>query len=226
MVDPDSVHDAGHIAKEAHAAGVDLIFIGGSILTNGNIESCINSVKAETDIPIVLFPGSTLQINDKADGILFLSLISGRNPELLIGNHVIAAPLLKSSSLEVMPTGYMLVDGGNTTAVSYMSNSTPIPSDKADIAVCTALAGEMLGLKTIYMDSGSGALNPISEIMISKVSGQLSVPLIIGGGIKTPELAGKACIAGADLVVVGSVLENQNRNGSLIHELASAIHSS
>ena len=143
-----------------------------------------------------------------------------------MGTRGSAAPLLISSSLEVMPTGYMLVDGGNTTAVSYMSNSTPIPSDKADIAVCTALAGEMLGLKTIYMDSGSGALNPISEIMISKVSGQLSVPLIIGGGIKTPELAVKACIAGAALVVVGSVLENQNRNGSFIHELASAIHSS
>ncbi|HHZ65135.1 MAG TPA: geranylgeranylglyceryl/heptaprenylglyceryl phosphate synthase [Flavobacteriales bacterium] len=225
LVDPDSNDNAGFIAKEAQCANVDLIFIGGSILTNGNIESCIEVVKSETDIPVVLFPGNTLQINDKADGILFLSLISGRNPELLIGKHVIAAPVLKASAMEVIPTGYMLIDGGSPTAVSYMSNSTPIPSDKADIAVCTALAGEMLGLKTIYMDGGSGALSPISESMISKVSEQISVPLIIGGGIRTPEMAANACKAGADLVVVGSAVENQNGSRSLIPEISEAIHS-
>ncbi|PCH97699.1 MAG: geranylgeranylglyceryl/heptaprenylglyceryl phosphate synthase [Bacteroidetes bacterium] len=226
LVDPDNFDDAGTIASEAQSANVDLIFIGGSILTNGNIESCIMEVKKETEIPVVLFPGNTLQINDKADGILFLSLISGRNPELLIGKHVIAAPVLKRSSLEIIPTGYMLIDGGSSTAVSYMSNSTPIPSDKADIAVCTALAGEMLGLKMIYMDGGSGAMSPISEIMISKVREQISVPLIIGGGIRTPEMAINACRAGADIIVVGSAVENQKSKSALIAEISDAIHSS
>src|SRR5262249_14932797 len=144
---------------------------------------------------------------NKADAILFLSLISGRNPEMLIGKHVTAAPLLKKSSLEVIPTGYMLVDPGHPTSVSYMSNTLPIPHDKNDIATCTAIAGEMLGLKLIFMDAGSGARTSINSSMIAAVRKELSLPLIVGGGIKTAERALEACNAGADVIVVGNSIE-------------------
>ena len=133
-------------------------------------------IKHNCKIPVVLFPGNAMQINNKADGILFLSLISGRNPEMLIGNHVITAPFLKESEIEVLSTGYMLIDSGKATSVSYMSNTTPIPHEKNDIAVCTALAGEMLGLKMIYMDGGSGAINIVSEKMISSVAKNINIP--------------------------------------------------
>ncbi|MFH1319909.1 MAG: geranylgeranylglyceryl/heptaprenylglyceryl phosphate synthase [Bacteroidota bacterium] len=219
---PDRSPEIAEIAEAAQAAGVDYFFIGGSILTNGNIENCIKTIKEKCSIPTILFPGSTLQIDNSADAILLLSLISGRNPELLIGKHVIAAPILRSSSLEILPTGYMLIDCGNSTAVSYMSNTTPIPGDKSDIALCTAIAGELLGLKLIYMDGGSGASHPISESMIKKVSQNISIPLIIGGGIKTPEEAIKSCKAGADVIVVGNAIENDT---SLIKSIAEAIQS-
>src|ERR1035437_1970405 len=149
LVDPDKFETSKAI-DIAETAGVDFVFVGGSILTNGNFEECINVVKKQTKIPVIIFPGNNLQISKNADGILLLSLISGRNPELSIGKQVIAAPVLKSSNLEILPTGYMLIDGGRQTAVSYMSNTNPIPYDKDDIAMCTAMAGEMLGLKLIY----------------------------------------------------------------------------
>jgi phosphoglycerol geranylgeranyltransferase len=163
-----------------------------------------------------------LQISKKADGILFLSLISGRNAELLIGKHVIAAPVLKASLLEVLPTGYMLIESGKQTSASYMSNTNPIPADKDDIAMCTAMAGEMLGLKLIYMDAGSGAINAVSETMIKKVSTNINIPLIIGGGINSAEKALKACRAGADVIVVGNGIE---KKVSLIKTIAKAVHS-
>ena len=151
-----------------------------------------------------------------------MSLISGRNPELLIDKHVIAAPFLKISPLEIMSTGYMLIDGGVRTTVTYMSNTNPIPSDKEDIAVCTAIAGEMLGQKLIFMDAGSGAKNPISTDMIESVSNAISIPLIVGGGITTPEKALANAQAGADIIVVGDAIE---KNPSLIMELSNAVHS-
>ena len=159
-------------------------------------------------------------MSNKADAILFLSLISGRNAEMLIGRNVIAAPYLKLSNLEVIPTGYMLIESGRPTAVSYMSNSDPIPSDKNDIAICTAMAGEMLGLKLIFMDAGSGALNAVSESMISQVKQSLSIPLLVGGGIRTPEKAAASANAGADLLIIGNATEH---NPSLIAEMCSAI---
>lgn len=162
-----------------------------------------------------------MQVNKDADGILFLSLISGRNPDMLIGNQVISAPILKHSKLEVLPTGYILIDSGKPTTVSYMSNTTPIPYDKNDVALCTAMAGEMLGLKLIFMDGGSGATNPISESMISMVSQSLEVPLIIGGGICSAEKAVANCKAGADVIVVGNSIE---KNPNLIQEIAQSIH--
>ena len=162
-----------------------------------------------------------MQVNDKADGILFLSLISGRNAEMLIGKQVITAPILKQSSLEVLPTGYMLIDSGKPTTVSYMSNTTPIPNDKNAVAACTAMAGEMLGLKLIFMDGGSGAENPISEQMIAAVRQAVDCPIIIGGGISSGDKAIINCKAGTDIIVVGNAIE---KDENLITEIGNAVH--
>lgn len=221
LIDPDKYADDG-LLELAEEFKVDLLLIGGSILTNGNFEKCVLSIKKASRIPLVIFPGNNLQISSKADGILLLSLISGRNPDMLIGKHVIAAPLLKASGIEIIPTGYMLIESGRQTAALYMSGTSAIPADKADIAMCTALAGEMLGLKMIYMDAGSGARNCVSETMIKKVRSAVTVPLIVGGGINTPEKARKACKAGADIIVVGNALE---KNKSLLKNIANAVHS-
>jgi putative glycerol-1-phosphate prenyltransferase len=186
------------------------------------LDECIQFIKKSCNIPAILFPGSPSQVSKYADALLYLSLISGRNPELLIGQHVVSAPFVKQSGLEVMSTGYMVIDGGAPTTVSYISNATPLPADKNEIAMCTAMAGEMLGMKLIYMDAGSGAKRPVTESMIEKVAGCISVPLIIGGGIKEPEKAYRNCKAGADLIVVGNAIE---KNSNLIAEMAAAVHS-
>jgi len=178
-------------------------------------------VKKETDIPVILFPGSPSQVSRYADALLYLSLISGRNPELLIGQHVISAPIVRQSGLEIMSTGYMVIDGGAPTTVSYISNASPIPHDKNEIAVCTAMAGEMLGMKLIYMDAGSGARRPISEAMISAVASHIDIPLVIGGGISSPEKAYLNCKAGADVIVVGNAIEKEI---SLLREMSDAVH--
>jgi phosphoglycerol geranylgeranyltransferase len=224
LVDPDKVSGKGaeRIALQSAGAAVDFLFVGSSLLTNGNLDSCIHVLKQNCNLPIVLFPGNALQVSKLADAILLLSLISGRNAEMLIGKHVVAAPLLKSAELEIIPTGYMLIDPGHPTSVSYMSNTQPIPHDKNDIAYCTALAGEMLGMKFIFMDAGSGARTPVSSSMIAAVSSQINAPLIIGGGIKTPEKAIDNCNAGADVIVVGNSIE---KNPMLIDEMAGAVHS-
>ena len=179
LIDPDkqSKEELKQIVEKAKSAKVDLFFVGGSLLTNDSLDSCLEILKSNSDIPVVLFPGNAMQVNDKADAILFLSLISGRNAEMLIGKQVITAPILKQSSLEVLPTGYMLIDSGKPTTVSYMSNTTPIPYEKNAVAACTAMAGEMLGLKFIFMDGGSGALTPISEKMIAKVRQSIDTPV-------------------------------------------------
>ena len=224
LVDPDKYDERklSELSELAIESKVDLIFMGGSLMTQDHLEESISLVKKLTGIPVILFPGSLMQINGKADAILFLSLISGRNADLLIGNHIIAAPYLKQSNLEILPTGYMLIESGQATTAQYISGTIPIPSDKDDIAACTAMAGEMLGLKLIYMDAGSGARNPVPASMIRSVRENISIPLIVGGGIKTPEQAQNACKAGADVLVVGNAIE---KDFSLIKELASAVHS-
>jgi putative glycerol-1-phosphate prenyltransferase len=224
LIDPDKVDVAKteDLVQFAADAKVDYIFVGGSLVIGNNIEQCIKQIKASCHIPVILFPGSPSQVTPYADALLYLSLISGRNPELLIGQHVISAPNVKQSGIEVMPTGYMVIDGGAPTTVSYISNATPIPADKNEIAVCTAMAGEMLGMKLIFMDAGSGARRPISEGMIEKVSRAIEAPLIIGGGITNPEKAYLNCKAGADVIVVGNAIE---KDTSLIKEIAAAIHS-
>jgi putative glycerol-1-phosphate prenyltransferase len=223
LIDPDKVDfpKLDKLISLSVNAGVDYFFVGGSLVIDNSLDDCIRHIKAACDIPVILFPGSPSQISKYADALLYLSLISGRNPELLIGQHVISAPLVKKSGLEIMPTGYMVIDGGAPTTVSYISNATPIPADKADIALCTAMAGEMLGMRLIYMDAGSGAKRPITETMIEKVSSHIDCPLIIGGGIVTPEKAYLNCKAGADIIVVGNAIE---KDASLIKEMSDAVH--
>ncbi|MBE0660909.1 MAG: geranylgeranylglyceryl/heptaprenylglyceryl phosphate synthase [Bacteroidales bacterium] len=209
LVDPDklSSDQVKTLAQIGQQSGIDWFFVGGSLLTHNSLDQCIKIIKDHSDIPVILFPGNTLQMSTKADAILFLSLISGRNAEMLIGRHVISAPYLKLSNLEVISTGYMLIESGKPTTVSYMSNSVPIPADKDDIAACTAMAGEMLGMKLIFMDAGSGANTPVSESMITTVSKSIDIPLVIGGGINTTEKAVAAFNSGADMVVMGNAIE-------------------
>jgi phosphoglycerol geranylgeranyltransferase len=209
LIDPDkySLESLSRVVKLSVESGIDYFFTGGSLLLNDNQARLIAHIKEYTDIPVILFPGNNMQLNNQADGILLLSLISGRNPDMLIGRHVISAPYLKASNLEILSTGYMLIESGRTTTVAYMSDTTPIPSHKNDIAVCTAMAGEMLGMKLIYLDAGSGATNPVPLSMISRVKESIKLPLIIGGGITSPDLAKSAYDAGADVVVVGNAFE-------------------
>jgi putative glycerol-1-phosphate prenyltransferase len=225
LVDPDKVDQTKieQLVSLATNSKVDYFLVGGSLLISNHLDDCIKQLKAACDIPVILFPGSPSQVSKYADALLYLSLISGRNPELLIGQHVVSAPFVRKSGLEIMPTGYMVIDGGAPTTVSYISNATPIPSDKNEIALCTAMAGEMLGMKLIYMDAGSGAKRPIPESMIEMVSSHIEAPLIIGGGITDPEKAYRNCKAGADVIVVGNAIE---KDASLIKELSSAVHSS
>jgi len=223
LIDPDKMNRANvdRLVDNSVNASVDYLFIGGSLLVDDSFQSCVKQIKESCTIPLIIFPGSIFQMSPDADAIFFLSLISGRNPELLIGQQVLAAPILKSMNIEVMPTGYMLVDGGAPTTVSYISNSQPIPRDKPPIAVCTAMAGEMLGHRVIYMDSGSGAQYPISEKMVSAVSNNIAVPLVIGGGIRSPEEAVKISRAGAELIVVGNAFE---KDPNLVFDMSQAVH--
>lgn len=210
LLDPDRLQEIQVLTDTIgiiNASGVDLIFYGGSLISGNNFESCLNTIKQLTSIPVVLFPGSAMQISAGADAILFLSLISGRNPEFLIGQQVLAAPKLKASGLEVISTGYLLIDSGRPTTASYVSNTNPIPHNKPEIAATTALAGEFLGMQLIYLDGGSGAEFSISDEMITAVKKTLSVPLIVGGGINTPEDMLHRFAAGADIVVVGTAAE-------------------
>ncbi|MBX2843124.1 MAG: geranylgeranylglyceryl/heptaprenylglyceryl phosphate synthase [Flammeovirgaceae bacterium] len=213
LIDPDKTRmkDVPELSNFLNQYKPEIILVGGSLITSNHLDELIAELKASTQLPVVLFPGNSLHISKKADGILFLSLISGRNPEFLIGQHVNAAPILKQAGIEVIPTGYMLIDCGIATTANYMSNTTPIPFHKPEIAVCTALAGEMLGMKMIYMDGGSGAAKPISSEMVKKVKENLEIPLIIGGGIKNGEMAKNAYQAGADMLVVGTAVERDNR---------------
>lgn len=224
LIDPDRVrlNNLDSLVELSMHAGVDYFFIGGSLIVNNRLDDCLQSIKAKCDIPLILFPGDSYQLSYKADAILFLSLISGRNAELLIGKHVITAPYLKMSPLEIISTGYMLIDGGVPTTVSYMSNTSPIPSNKEDIAACTALAGEMLGLKVMYMDAGSGAKQTVPLEMISAVSGTVQGPLIVGGGIRSAEQAKSMVEAGADILVVGNAFES---DPALVVSIAESIHS-
>ncbi len=215
---PDSLRD---MTARINAARVDMVLVGGSLLLEDRFEETIRLLKRETSVPVVIFPGNNYQVSRAADAILLLSLISGRNPEYLIGQHVVAAPHIRESGLEVIPTGYMLIDGGRVSTTSYMTQTVPLPHDKADIAVATAMAGEMLGLRAIYMEAGSGARQSIPTEMLTAVRRAISIPIITGGGIRTPEQAEALAQAGSNLIVVGNILEKQPE---LLLEISLAVH--
>ncbi len=213
LLDPDEVDDESLKVKvdEMNRIGVDFIFFGGSLVHSEEGNRQVHYIKTNSDIPVIIFPGSHAQIYPEADAILVLNLISGRNPEYLIGQHVQAAHQLYASGLELISTSYMLVNSGRDTTASYISNTTPIPHDKPQIACATALAGEQIGHQVCFMDGGSGAMNPISNSMVEKVSKVRTTPLIIGGGIKSGEKLKSVLEAGADVVVVGNALEDNFR---------------
>ena len=218
LIDPENTNteQLRSIIKRSNKAQIDLFLIGGSLITkNTSLDQSIETIKNLSNIPVIIFPGGIMDISDKADGI------SGRNPEMLIGNHVLAAPRLKNSSIEVISTGYILIDTGNQTSVSYMSNTNPIPYDKHNIAASTSIAGEMLGLKMIYLEGGSGAQKPVSNEMIRDTKQSVSIPIIVGGGINSGDIALEKCKAGADIIVVGNAIE---KNETLIHEISDSIH--
>lgn len=223
LIDPDKARrdNLEQLASFANDGLIDCFFWGGSLVNSTQSAYYLKLLKAHLKhTPVFLFPGSTYQLDEQADGLLLLSLISGRNPELLIGRHVQVAARIKQMKLESIATGYVLIDGGRPTSVSYMSNTTPIPSDKPPIAAATALAGEQLGLRLIYLDAGSGAQQPIRPTIIRAVRAEVELPIIVGGGIRTPERAAIALEAGADMIVVGNGLE---KDPNWLPDLAAAV---
>jgi len=225
LIDPDrrTVTESVEFAQSAEEAGVDALLIGSSLLVSDRMDDTIKGIKEKTSIPVIIFPGASHHISCYADAILFLSLVSGRNSEFLIGEHVKAAPLIKCYGLEPIPTGYLLIDGGSQTSVGFMSGTTPIPRDKSAIAWIHALAAEYLGMKFIYLEAGSGAQCPVPDEMISAVKEQINIPIILGGGISRPEIAAAKVQSGADFIVTGNILENNN-DFQFITEFVNAIH--
>ncbi len=224
LIDPESTgpQQLSRLVRLATEAQVDYFFVGGSTVDHSDMVMVLEILEHQ-QIPVIIFPGNTNQLSNKADGLLFLSLISGRNPDLLIGKHVESVPFLRSSELELMPTGYILIDGGNKSSVAYISNTTPIPHNSIDLTIATALAGQYLGLQLIYLEAGSGAKHCVSTEMIAAVKKEISIPLIVGGGIRTPEKAKAIAEAGADVIVIGNILEKEVE---LIMDLSIAVHSS
>lgn len=224
LIDPEQceVRKCAKLAGEVEKAGADAILLGGSFLTN-DLHPIAKALKQETKIPIVLFPGDSMHLTPHADAILYISLISGRNPNYLIGEQVKAAPWIQRHALEPIPTGYMLIDGGNRTTVEFTSGTMPIPRDKPDIAGPHALAAQYLGMQMVYLEAGSGATHPVPNEMISAVKSQINIPLIIGGGIRSPKTAAKKVAAGADFVVTGNILE-ENGSFELMKAFADAVH--
>lgn len=208
LVDPDKYSQESlplfvELAKETLP---DCIMVGGSLVA-GSVEQVVQYIKSHTNIPVVLFPGNSHQLCNEADALLLLSLLSGRNADFLIGQHVVAAKAIRDSGIESISTGYILIDGGCSTSVEYMSNTKPIPRDKVEIIVATAIAGELIGNRMVYLEAGSGAINPVSKEAIQAVRKAISLPIIVGGGIRTVEQAKDAYLAGADMIVVGNALE-------------------
>jgi phosphoglycerol geranylgeranyltransferase len=227
LIDPDkqSLKDVVSFAQNCEKCGVDGFLIGSSLLLSNHFDAMIQAVKKVVSIPVILFPGNGQQLSSHADAVLFMSLISGRNPHYLIGEQVLSAPKIKALKLEPIPTGYILIESGRTTAAEFMSHTKPIPRDKPEIAIAHALAAEYLGMKLIYLEAGSGAKQSVPDALIQAVSESVTVPLIVGGGIRSPEEARSKIVSGASFVVIGNVLE-EIENTHLIHDFAKAIHGS
>ncbi len=224
LLDPDkeSPQDLKNRAQEAQSAGAKTVMLGGSQLDRDDFDRAFEAVKGAVTIPLIIFPGSSNQVSAHADAILFLSLISGRNPQYLIGEHIKAAPGIKRMGLEIIPTAYILIESGKTTAIEFVSGTKPLPRDNVDIVVAHALAGEMLGMKLVYLEAGSGAIQTVPPQMISAVAENITTPLLVGGGIRTPEQAADAAVSGADFVVVGNALENGEER-ALLREMVAAV---
>ncbi len=222
LLDPDRL-SPGELearAKTCADADADAILVGTSLMLSDH-SSVFQRIKGAVDIPVIIFPGSVGQIVPTADAILFLSLISGRNPELLIGQHVKAAPLLKEYGVEAIPTGYILIESGAFTSVEFMSNTRPIPRTKNDIAMAHALAAEYLGMRLVYLEAGSGARDPVPDEMVEAVVDYVSLPVMVGGGIRDPETARTKVEMGARFVVTGTAVEN---DPGRLRELGEAVH--
>jgi putative glycerol-1-phosphate prenyltransferase len=225
LLDPDKISDAKLIPFVRHCekSGVDGFLIGGSLMINDDIGLFIEKIKIETSLPAIIFPGSINQITPVADAILFLSVISGRNAEHLIGKHVLASTLVKKSKIEPISTGYILVESGATTTAVYMSGSLPVPRNKPEIAAATALAGEYLGMKLIYLEAGSGARESVPDEMIKAVSEICSIPIVVGGGLRETQTVRKKVENGASIIVTGNFFEDEE-NWNLIKNFAGAVH--
>ncbi|HUX60542.1 MAG TPA: geranylgeranylglyceryl/heptaprenylglyceryl phosphate synthase [Ignavibacteriaceae bacterium] len=225
LLDPDKLNDndLSRFIVHCEHSGVDGFLVGGSLMINGHFESFLDKVKTLTSLPIIIFPGSENQVCQSADAILFISVVSGRNAEHLIGKHVLAAPLIKKYNLEPISTGYIIVESGTITTAEYMSGSLPVPRNKPEIAAATGLAAEYLGMKLIYLEAGSGADKPVTNEMVKAVSSYCSVPVIVGGGIRSPQIAREKIESGAKIIVTGNFLEDIN-NWGLIKEFADAVH--
>ena len=225
LIDPDRKNE-DTLAKQvtvANKSNVDALFVGGSLMMDSKHNERVAVIKKEADIPVIFFPGGLNQLNQYYDAILFMSLLSGRNPQYLIGEQVVAAPIINDLGIEVIPTGYLLFDGGANSTVEFMSDTKPLPMNRPDIAVAHALAAEYLGKKLIYLEAGSGATHAIPLEIIQQVATETNVPLIVGGGIRTPEAARERVAAGASFIVTGTILE-ENGNNVLMKEFADAIH--
>jgi putative glycerol-1-phosphate prenyltransferase len=225
LIDPDKVdsNKLEEFIKISENSDVDGFLVGGSLMMSGDFESFIKRVKQLTSLPVIIFPGNVAQVSKYADAILFISVISGRNAEHLIGKHVLAAPFIKKAELEALGTGYILVDSGSTTTAVYMSGSLPIPRDKSEIALATALAAEYLGMKFVYLEAGSGAKLSVPNEMVKLVSKNLSIPIIVGGGLRHPKEVAEKVNSGASVIIVGNFFEDEN-NWSSIKDFASAAH--
>lgn len=226
LIDPDklSEDEAVEFARKCEENGADGLLVGGSLMINNNFERNLKKIKAKSKIPVIIFPGIFNFVSPFADALLLLSVVTSRNPQMLIGEQVRAAPLIKHYNLDTIGTAYMLIESGNHTSVHFMSGSMPLPREKNDIAVAHALAGQYLGMKLIYMDAGSGAKLPVKNEMIAAIRKNVELPIILGGGIKDPEIALEKAKAGADFIVTGNILEAEN-DPKLIREFAQAIHS-
>jgi len=225
LIDPDEKNDDTLLfqVRAANDTGVDALFVGGSLMMDSKHNKRVAIIKKESNIPVIFFPGGVNQINRHYDAMLFMSLLSGRNPQYLIGEQVVAAPIVKDLGIEVIPTAYLLFNGGSQSTVEIMSGTKPLPLNRPDIAVAHALAAEYLGNKLIYLEAGSGAKEAISVDIINKISSQTDVPLIVGGGLRTPEAARERVKAGASFIVTGTVLE-ENIGSGLMVEFADAVH--
>jgi len=227
LIDPDKNNEGAlpSFVRNATEAGVDGFLVGGSLMMTHEFEKQLTVVKNNTTVPVIIFPGSLFQVSPLADAILFLVLISGRNPEHLIGNQVLAAPIIRKMNLEAISTGYMLIGTGTMTSAEFISNTKPIPQHKPDIALAHALAAETIGMKCLYLDAGSGADQPVPDNMIRLLAGKSQLPMFVGGGIRTPEEAQRKVQAGASFVVTGTVIEEKGHVAT-IRQFAEAVHSS